>query len=268
MLAVNAQARYFAQTLSEQLRVTVVLDQAIGHFVKRDETGSGQDAGLPEAAPQGFPPPARPSNKIVIPSQHRTNRRAQPFGQAEGHRIGSRHQLFHINGESGGRVEYPRAINVQDQPVSAGELPNLSSVFRGDRYAAGHVVRIFQRDQTRGRLVLVIRIDRLFEIAKAHGGVRLYRNRTWDETAELRHPALLIAKDVRCVADDDGFAALAVSEQGAKIALRAAGDKDGRLFAQFRRRLRFQLVHGRIIMINIIADRRLRHCRTHRRRRM
>ena len=61
----------------------VILSEPFYHLIQRDNPRSGEDARLAHAAAEQFPQSPRFADEIRAAAQHRTNRCAQPFAQAE-----------------------------------------------------------------------------------------------------------------------------------------------------------------------------------------
>jgi hypothetical protein len=85
--------------------------------------------------------------------------------------------------------------------------------------------------------------------------------------AEGSHAADLVQEGVTFAAHDDLVAAPTVGENSSQIAHRAAGDKKRRLFTQHFRGQSFQLVDRRVVAVNVVAYRGIRHRLAHGRRR-
>ncbi len=98
-------------------------------FFERDQSSRSQHAHLPHAAAQCFAENPRPRNQFRRTHQHRSHRRAQPFRQAEHHRIEAARQRLYVDAQRHSRIEDARAVEVQWKLVRLRSSPNLFQNF-------------------------------------------------------------------------------------------------------------------------------------------
>ena len=199
-------------------------------------------------------------NEVSRADQHRANRRAQPLGQAERHRIhrltkGGQRQIL---GDGG--VEQPGAVKMDQQPGVVTGLgqrrdPRLWLNLAGDG--------VFQAEQLGDGAVEIIGLDGLGDLRHAQAALRVDRQRPGRDTAQHGRAARLGAEDVIVGARQIFFAALAVGQQGDQVALAAAGQKEPGGLAGPGGQLGFQPIERRVFPIDIVADHSFGHGLAH-----
>jgi len=102
-----------AQSGGEACGVSMILGQSGDVVLERVESGGGEDAGLPHAAPQDLARSFRFRDEVGSSEQHGARRRAQALGQAHRHRIETRAEIPDARFELDRRVEDARAVQVR-----------------------------------------------------------------------------------------------------------------------------------------------------------
>ena len=164
------------------------------------------------------------------------------------------------------RVEKPRAVHVQQQPVRPGRLAHrLDGLQRPDR-AAALIRGLLDNGEARAWRIaahcadrigkLLRRIDAGLAVERAHHGA-----------GERRRAAALRRDDVRGAVADHLLAGAAVHQQCDLVAHGAGREEDSRLLAQHRGHARLQRIDGGVLAALFVADLGLGHGLAHGRRR-
>ncbi|CUZ15162.1 Uncharacterised protein [Serratia marcescens] len=229
-------------------------------MLQRVEAGRRQDAGLTQPAAGHLAPAQRALNEGFAAAQQRSDRRAQPFRQANGEGVAVLHDLFQRQVQRHGGVEDARAVDMQRQLPLAGKLPRLLQVgLRQDSAADG----VFQAQQPGAGEVDIVGFDGGGELVQRQRAVRVSLDRLRLDAAQHRCAAGLVFIVVRLLADQILVAALAVAQQRHQVGLGAAGQKQRRLFARQAHRLGLQRVDRRVIAVDVVADLCLSHRLAH-----
>ena len=109
----------------------------------------------------------------------------------------------------------------------------------------------------------VVATDGPLDVGQVQRTVRLTRQGMRMNAAQSRRTALLVQEDVVHAADDQLVAAAAVGQDADQVAHGATGYEDGRFLAQDLGRHRFQAVDGRILAVDVVAQRGAGHRLSH-----
>ena len=101
-----------ASCLRENLRVVVIVLQTLRAFLERDEPGRREHARLAHAAAEHLPDRPAALDELAAADDHRSDRRAKPFAEAELHGIEFPRHRRNVLVQIGRRVEHPRAVEV------------------------------------------------------------------------------------------------------------------------------------------------------------
>ena len=124
-------------------------------------------------------------------ADQRADRRAEPLRHAEHHRVDLARVLRHVDACRDGRVEDPRAVEVDGKVVVVGHLPDGPDLLDGHDRAAGVAHRVLDREQVDDLDVVVDRPARGARAARAAviharaGRDRAVRNAMPDRTADV-----------------------------------------------------------------------------------
>ena len=133
--------------------------QALRRFLKRDESCGGKHPRLAHSATQQLARNPSFIDKIARAHQHRADRRAESFREAEHHRIEFLCDLVDGFSQRGCGIENSRAVQMHGQAGGVGAVADVvGNRGRIDR-AAVHVVRVFEFDQSCLRAVIDVRAD-------------------------------------------------------------------------------------------------------------
>ena len=226
-------------------------------MLKRVDGCCCQHADLAHAAARYFTPAQGLCNKVARAAKHRADGCAQPFAQADRYAVKVAGNV--ARGKVGvgacfwcgyGGVEQARAVQVGSQPVLARQCGGLLQVLQGHGKA---VPGVFKAEQAGAGEVAVIGFDGGFDISERHlplgvlcEWLRLY-------TAEHGCAPAFVAVGVCELPYDVFIAAPAVCEQGAQIALCAAGHEQGCFFASDGGNALLQCIDGGVVTKYIVA---------------
>ena len=126
--------------------------------------------------------------------------------------------------------------------------------------------RVFQREQAGFRKMRVVGLDRRFNVGEQQSAVILVVQRLRLHAAQYCRAAAFPAVAVRHLADDVFVAALAMTQDGAEIALRARRHKQRRFKTEHIGDFFLQRVDAGVIAKHVVAQWRGQHGGAHGRR--
>ena len=144
----DTQARQALQALGQPLSKRMVFRQAVHMVLKRVQSRSGQNAGLPQAATQNLAPTQRFGDQFMGAAQGRAHRRAQALAEAHGHAVEVVNDAAHAGRDQPtfclcyGRIEQPCTVQMHRQAMLPGQACGLRQI--GLRHGVA-VPGIFQR---------------------------------------------------------------------------------------------------------------------------
>jgi hypothetical protein len=203
----------------------------------------------------------------LLPASSPPTGALSPFAQADRDRVGGPGQRGDVDAQRDRRVEDPRPIDVQVQAALITECPQPSH--RGDvgHRAASPVVRVLHAQHGSWRVVLVgltqVPADQL---GGQHAVVS--RDGAGHHPAEHRHAARLVVHDVGVRLGDGLGTPFRGRKHGAQVGHGAGRHEDRVLVAEDGRAKPLELVHGRVSVVNVVAEFGVRHRLDHRRCRL
>ena len=179
----------------------------------------------------------------------------EPLGEADVERIAAPGELPDIHTEGDGGVEDPGAVEVQQEMMPFRECDDGGGVLGCQRGAVTAVMRVFQTDEAGPGEVDVLGADGGLDILQLECPVGLVGDRVGEDSAQGGHPARLVEKDVRAVAEDHLFTARAVGQHAGDISHRAADDQKRRFLSQPLGGHRLEAVDRGVLAEDVIAQR-------------
>ncbi len=150
-------------------------------------------------------------------------------------------------------VEDASAIEMHGQPGLPRASPDLFQ-HRKRRYrAAGHIVRVFEADQSSLRTVVDLRADRRLDVVPRQNA-SLRRNRPRQAAGERRHHRHLPVEHMRPRLADDLLPMLGMQTNRNLVSHRAGGDEDRSLASKDLRSLLLQTVNRGVFTVDIVAN--------------
>ena len=254
------------QLAGQPLRIGVVFGQTLAHDRQGQEARCRQYAGLAHAAAHQLAQPPGPGDKSGRSGQDRSDRGGQPLGQAAHHGIDVTGDLAHVAIQCRGSIENAGAVQMHRHLPAAGNGGGVGHDVERDDTAVG--MGVFQADQPGARPVDVFALaDAGLDLAgRQHAAVT-------GDGAQLHagqhgSAAGFVPDDMAVVAQDDFIAALAMRHQRQLVAEVAGRHEQGGFLAEDAGGQGFQLLHGRIVTVDIIADLGMEHRLAHGRGRL
>src|SRR5260370_840256 len=213
-----------------------------------------------------FPVDPRLFDERFRAQNHRPNRRAQPLGQAEHHRIHFSRHLRDVISQRRRRVKNPRPVQVHFQPRGMRMVADIFQLRRRIDRSSRHVARVFQAHQCGLRIVINLRPDHRLDLLPRQNPV-FPPGHSRHAAGNRRHRRQLIQIHVAALFANHFVAVMRPHLDGDEIPHAARGHKQRRLFPENLRRALLQLVDRRVFSVNVVANLGLRHRPPHLRRR-
>ena len=214
---------------ASNVRIRVIVGQAIDVMVDRVQTRCGEHAGLTQPAAEHLAPAMRRIDQVARTDEDRADRRAESLRQADGHGVERLREFRDGSTRRDRCVEHARAVEMHRETALARERCDVLDVRLCDDAAAG---RVLERDQARAREVVVGRLDRRAQFGERQRAVFGVLDRLRLDAAEHRRTTRFVLVGVRVLADEVLVATRAVRHEGREIALRARRHEDRRLLAE------------------------------------
>ena len=103
----------------------MILPKPLRTFFERDEAGRGKHARLPHAAAQHFANRTTPFDEVAAADNHGSHWRAQPFAQAELHRVHVARHRRHTFAQVCCGIEDASAVEMHMNPLFVRALADL-----------------------------------------------------------------------------------------------------------------------------------------------
>ena len=253
LTGIELDARQLGQRHRQPGGVRVVHGQVRRPLAQGHEPGRGEHPHLPHAAAQHLPHPPRLVDEVARAAEERADRRAEPLGEREHHRVEAGAEARGGDAERRGGVEQAGAVQVDRQPVAAGHGDEgLEPRSVGDR-AAGQVVGVLDLDHAGARPIREVGRDGRLDRRRVEQTVGR-GERTRQQAGERGHGAHLVMEDVARRVADHLAPRPAVEVERDLVAHGARGHEERRLLPHGRRRLRLEHGDGRVLAIGVVAD--------------
>ena len=199
---VEGDARNLCQFAREYLRIVVIDLETFRTIFERNQPRSREHSCLAHTAAEHFPDRPASLDEIAAADDHRSHWRAEPFAQAELHRIEfSRHRrdvLVQIRR----RVEHPGAVKMHMNALLVRAVADVLDDARAVNGAAGHVDGVLEADEGRLGTVVHLRSDRGRDRAPRQHAIFAV-DHTREHAGERRQRAHLVVVDVAVGLADD-----------------------------------------------------------------
>ena len=219
----------------EQAGVGVIFVEACGHLLEGDETGGGEDAGLAHAAAEGLADGSSAVDIVLGSDEHGADRSAESFRQAEvdgGEAAGDLGD-GQVEGRCG--VEDAGSVEMDGEAGLLGAGPDCFQGVEWGHGAAGHVVRVFDADETGGGAIVDLGRDGGREVLPGEDAARS-GDGAEGAAGEVRHHAHLPIEDVGAGLTEDLLPMLGVELDGDLVAPWCRWERRWRLRARRSRR--------------------------------
>ena len=252
------------EALAEPAGAGVVVGEPVDVVLQRVDTRRGHDAGLAHRPPEHVLETAGPKHQLGGAGDDGAERAAEALRQADRHRVGALGDPRSGNAERDRCVEEPRAVEVEPEAELAAAVDHGVELLERPDAAAGAVVGVLDRDDSRLRRVeVVVEARRRTDLLGADPAV-LPVERPGHETGEGGRPAELRDQDVGALLGEQLVARLAVEPERDLVRHRRRGDVDGLLVTEKLSRPLLEQVDGRVFPLLLVADlgrrHRLAHC--------
>jgi hypothetical protein len=252
--------------LGQPAGVLMVLGQPPRPLGQADQPGRRHDPGLPPPGAEEDLQPQRLLDERGIPGQDRADRRAEPLGQAEHHRLGLGRVLRHRRPGHRARVEDARAIQVQRHAPARADRRDLCQRANRHHRPAADLVGIFHGHQAHDRGVVGHRFHRGRHLCGGHQAVRMPRDRAERDRGQHRRRDQLVRADVRGLLAHHDVPGAGQHMHRDLVAQRAGGQVERGLLAGQRGGLLLQPDDRRIVAEQVVAHLGVGHGAPHRRR--
>ncbi len=237
----------------EEAGVGVILVEAGGHLLERDETGGGEDAGLAHASAERLTDRASAIDVVLRADEHGADRRAETLREAEVDGGEAAGDFGDGQVEGGGGVEDACTIEVDGKACLLRSGPDgFQGVERGDG-AAGHIVRVFDTDEAGGRAVVDLRRDGGCEVLPGEDAARR-GDGAEGAAGEVGDHAHLPIEDVGAGLAEDLLPVLGVELDGDLIAHGAGRDEEGGLALEDLGGGALEAIDGGVFGVDVVAD--------------
>ncbi len=266
-LRVELGARECGEPFGEPPGACVILGEAVDHLGERNEARRGQHADLAHAAAEHLADAPRLLNEVAVADQQRSDRRRQPLGEAEHHRVALAGELGGAGGEGGGGVEDASAVEVHAQPVVVGERRQGAGAHGIHRQARPQVVGVLQAQQPRRCAIRDLRADHRCHLVGLEQATR-GDDRARQGAGERRHRPHLEVVDVAARLDHDLAGRVGVEMDRDLVAHGSGGDEDRGLALELGGRQLLEPANGGVLAVDVVADLGLGHGLAHGRGRL
>ena len=247
----------------EEFCVGVVFVEALGRLFEGDKACRGENSGLTHAAAEHFAVDASFVDKGLRADDHGADGRAETFRKAEHDGVEIARHLRDGFAESDRGVEDAGSVEVNFQIGCVGVGANFVDLFGRIERAAGHVVRVFEADERRLRIVINAWADDSFDFLPRENAV-VGAGDARHATGDGGHGSEFVEIDVAALFANDFVAVMRPDFDGDEIPHAAGGDEKRGFFAENVGSAFFEAVDGRIFEIDVIADFGFGHGAAHR----
>src|SRR5262245_32447801 len=255
---IEADAGQAGQALGEPPSVGVILGQALHVMAKRVHATGSDDAGLAHRAAHLLLAPPRLVDELARAGERGADRRAEPLGEVDPHRIEGRGVVARRDPAGDDRVHQARAVHVGGQAMTARHRGHrLDAGHRPDR-AATVVAGLLHPEQPGPRGVPGTRADRRLHRAHVELAARAV-DRAHVDAGEGGGPAGLGVDRVSAAVGDHLFAVPRVHAERDLVAHGARGHEHGGFLAQEIGHHLAKLVDRRILELLLVAHLGLAH---------
>ena len=237
----------------EEAGVAVILVEAGGHLLKGDEAGGGEDAGLAHAATERLADRTGAINAVLGADEHGADRGAETLGQAEVDRGEAAGDFGDGQIEGGSGVEDARSIEMNRETGLFGASPDGFEGGERSDGAAGHIVRVFDTDETGGCAVVDLWRDGGREMLPGEDAARRHDGAE-GAAGEVGDHAHLPVEHMGAGLAEDLLPVLGVELDGDLVAHGAGGHEDGGLALEDLGGGALEAIDGGIFRVDIVAD--------------
>ena len=232
----------------------MVLRKPVDVVVERVDAGGRHDPSLAHRASEEMLVAPRLRHALLRPRDDRSERAAEPFGEAERDRVELAPVLRCRSPARDRGVHEPRAVEMHREPVRPGLGDHLLEMPERPDPAAAAVVGVLDADEPGRRRVQVARwVDRLANVLGGEDPV-LRHERLHHEPGMDRRAAELVAKDVRHLLGDHLVAGLRQRAERDLVRHRGSREEDRLLVAEELRRALLERDHSRILALLLVPD--------------
>ena len=252
-----------ADAVGQTLGAGVIVGQSVDVMLQGEKRARGDNARLTHPPAEHLAMPDRLIDQLAGPGQRRADRGAEPFAEADAHRV---EMLGPTRGfDAGGHhgVEQPGTVQVGRQSGVVGPTADLLDHRVRLDTSAAPVMGVFQTDGPGADQMRVVGADQTFKLFGTEDAVLSFDG-SGGHAAKLGVSGLLVVEDVAAGLADHLVARLAVQPHADQVRHGTRRHVNGRLLAQVLGYSPLEPVDGGVLAENVVANHRFGDGRPHR----